>query len=81
MGSPMQLNDFVRKMQSFGVTIRFTGDNHLLLARLVNGVKLIYVVAVAHPKKEVDDVYVRKARRRLKLLPEDGISDKEFNCA
>jgi len=42
--------------------------------------EMVRYVAVVH-RNQVDPVYVPKARRRFRLLPEDGVSDREFRKA
>lgn len=44
----------------------------------IDGAKIVYIFAVQKGGKEVLDVYVKKARKRFKLRPEDGVSDREF---
>jgi hypothetical protein len=78
MGSEMPIHDFMRKFKHYGVATRHA-SKHAMLEKTINGVRVLFPVAVKHNK--VDALYVHKARRRFGLLPKDGVSDKEFNDA
>ena len=52
---------------------------HAKLEKVIAGKKVMYPVAVN--RKKVKYIYVKKARRRFKLLPEDGVSDEDFSRA
>ncbi len=75
MGSPLSLNDFMRKFRAYGVNLEKRGS-HLIMTKDIEGKKVMYV-AVFH-KNKVQHVYVRKARRRFRLLPEHNVTDKDF---
>lgn len=75
MGSPIRYNDFVRWFRRQGVELSLTGS-HIGMCRVVKGVELHYT-AVVHGNR-VEDVYVKKARKALKLSLKDGVSDREF---
>ena len=78
MGGEIAFHDFKRKFEHFGVNVSH-GSKHVHLEKTIKGERVPYTVAVKQHK--VDDLYVHKARRRFKLLPEDGVSDEDFNRA
>ncbi len=49
------------------------------MKKRIDGITVNFI-AVVHGKR-VDNAYVRDARKRFKLTPKDGVSDKEFNKA
>ena len=78
----MRLNDFRRKFKKFGVTVtnkKTPGSHNLKLEKVIDGRTYMFPVSVKG--KHVHDVYVKKARRRFKLLPEDGVSNDDFRKA
>lgn len=79
MGSPIRFADFKRKFEAFGCSIE-PGGKHFILSRPYKGVVLKYPI----PTKKgrwVLDIYVKKARRAMKLTPDDGVSDEDFDNA
>jgi hypothetical protein len=46
------------------------------MCRIFQGVELHYTAAVH--QNRVEDVYLKKARRSLKLTSEDGVDDRAF---
>ena len=77
MAASMRLSTFKRKFASYGVSIE-RGTKHWKMYKKIDGAKIVYIFAVQKGGKEVLDVYVKKARRRFKLRPEDGVSNREF---
>jgi len=78
----MRLHDFKRKFTKFGVTVtikKTAGSHNLKLEKVIGGKTYMYPVPVQG--KHVLDVYIKPARRRLKLLPENGVSDEDFRKA
>lgn len=74
----MAFHDFKRKFERFGVSV-IHRTKHVMLERIIGGIRVCYPVAVK--RRKVADVYVRKARKRFKLRPEDGISNEEYDRA
>jgi hypothetical protein len=79
MAGPLHYNDFIRKFRRYGVSVSRIGATHSKMEKYVEG-KLRVFIAVVHGNA-VDPVYVSKARRRFKLRPEDGVSDRDFQEA
>ena len=79
MAGPMRFDDFRRKLESFGVAFkRVKGSSHWKLSKVIEGRTRLYVIPVH--RNEVKVCYIRPARRRFGLLPEDGVSDAEFRA-
>jgi hypothetical protein len=76
MGSPVKFRDFSRWFAHFDVRLEINKSSHIKMYRIIDGVSHQYT-AVVH-KNLVDDVYLKKARKALKLTPEDGVSDEDF---
>jgi len=49
------------------------------MEKVIEGKRCLYHVPVKG--KKVKHFYINKARRRFRLLPEDGVSHEEFNRA
>ena len=74
----MPFSDFKRKLSYFGIKLKSGGrGSHFKLSKVIDGIRVIYVVAVHHNK--VDDVYVQGTRKRFHLTSEDGVSDQDFS--
>lgn len=78
MAGPLKFGDFKRKFTKYGVSITVKGS-HIRMEKRIGGVVCRYVAVVHHNR--VDPVYVAKARRRFKLLPQDGVTDRQFRKA
>lgn len=79
MGSEIRFADFKRKFAKFGVVIK-PGGKHHIMTRSHEGAQLRYTVPT-RSGRYVKDFYVAKARQALKLTPEYGISDEDFDNA
>lgn len=77
MAASMRLSAFKRKFASYGVSIE-RGAKHWKMYKEIDGSRIVYIFAAQKGGREVLDVYVKKARKRFKLRPEDGVSDHEF---
>ena len=79
MASDISWHDFVRKFGAYGVSItKRKRSPHYKMTKMIDGKLYIYPV----PKKagqHVKEIYVRKARKRFRLTPGDGVSDDDFN--
>ena len=77
MASPAHFKDFKRWFTRQGVAIaQCASASHHKMTKVIDGKMVIYIIAVH--SNTVDPVYTRKARRRFRLLREDGVSDKDF---
>ena len=81
MGSPLSYGDFWRKFRAFGVEVTRCRSkaSHLKMTKVIGGKPTIYIAV--EKRREVADVYVQKARKRFRLRPKDGVSDKDFASA
>ena len=79
MPGDMKLADFKRKFEKYGVRV-FPGSKHWKMEKEIDGRLVVYVFATKSGR-HVARVYVDKARKRFKLTPDDGVSNKEFNSA
>lgn len=81
MPGPLPVHDFERKFRAYGVKLSRSKrkPTHIKMRKRIGAQVVIYVAVEAGGG--VDNLYVRKARRRFKLLPADGVSDKEFRDA
>ena len=76
MGSPFPYHRFKTLFERYGVTLTILKGSHIKMTRQVGEVTYHFVAVVHH--NQVLDVYLKKARRRLKLAVEDGVSDEQF---
>lgn len=73
----LKFHDLRRILRHFGVVeerSRGKGD-HILFTRSLPEGKFSYPIP---DRTDVKPCYVKGVRRRLMLLPEDGVSDEEF---
>jgi hypothetical protein len=81
MGSDIRFDDLARKLRAFGVAVNdSTGSGHVNLTRDFQGISLPYTF----PKSgghHVKHMYIKKIRKARKLMPEDGVSDRDWERA
>jgi hypothetical protein len=65
---PLKFRDFKKRLKPHDVEITQLSGTHYKLVRYVNLKKEAYIIAVHN--NEVDDCYVSKSLRRLKIDPE-----------
>ena len=79
MASDMPYRDFARKFRHYGVQITtHKRGSHVDLRKVINGEARYYPVPLKSGRW-VKSPYVRKARRTFDLLPENGVSDEQFD--
>lgn len=78
MPSEISFNDFRRKFEHYGVVI-FRKKKHWAMRKVVDGVPVTYMFATIGGRR-VDWVYVKAARKKFRLTPKDGVSDREFDA-
>lgn len=76
MGSPINLTEFRRRFCKYGVEFS-SGGKHLKMRREIGGVVYTFPLPTMGGRR-VKDIYEKKARRRFKLLPKDGVSNEDF---
>lgn len=76
----MLFADFAREMRHYGIEVMAPtgGGLRFKLKKRIDDAWVIYIVA--RHKNRIDDVYVRKTRRRFHLTPDDGVSNAEFDA-
>lgn len=74
---PLDLRKLARILESFGIERRDSRGkgSHLTFFGEVEGQRVVYVVP---NRKELPACYVRGARKRFRLRPADGVSDRDF---
>ena len=77
MGNEWKLDDFKRLFRPHGVSFGYTKSGYLKLTRSVGGEMRLYPVPLIRGR-HVKEIYIRKARRALSLLPQDGYPDSAF---
>ena len=75
MPSDIPFHEFKRYFKKYDVAV-VRGKKHYLLRRVVNGVVHAYPFPVH--KNKVPHVYLKGARKKLKLTPKEGVSNDEF---
>jgi hypothetical protein len=81
MDRPLKFRDLERILRHFGAWIdvgRGKGS-HCLALRIVAGERCSY--PIPRHGNEVNSRYVTGCRKRLKLRPDDGVSDEDFYSA
>jgi hypothetical protein len=64
---PLKFRAFKKKLKPYNVEIIQLSGTHYKLVRYVNRKKEVYIIAVHN--NEVDDCYISKTLRRLKINP------------
>lgn len=76
-GKPLKYRDLFRALRKYGIYLK-SGGRH---PHLVKGNPPEVSYPIPYHGKENDDIegcYVRAIRRKFKLTPQDGVSDKDF---
>lgn len=79
MPSNWTLRDFKRVFKKHGVTFRYTKHGHIKMTRLNHGLTLNYIVPTVSGR-EVKALYVKKARKALRLSKDNGVPDVDFSA-
>lgn len=79
MPKPISLRDFRRFFEKYGATFGPArgGGSHWMLTRKHEGIIHKYPVPLISGRS-VLDIYIPKARKKLKLTEADGVPDSEF---
>lgn len=77
MARPLPFPVFKRILRRYGISIKQGSKaTHFKLGKVVAGKRRIYTIAVHD--NQVLGWYIHKVRRIFQLLPEDGVSDRDF---
>ena len=76
----LKYRDLMRRLKTFGVfEVKTRGKgSERLLVRIVGGTKLCIPTKCHNEGDQKPRAVIGAIRRRLKLTPDDGVSDKQF---
>jgi len=77
MPSDIPYKDFEKIFKSYGVEFRQGKGSHFVMKRKAGETTYIFTSYIR--KGTVPYQHVKKARRILRLMPENGVSDDNFN--